>query len=59
MKEIKIWDLINDLCDRRNKNPLCHASSNTFNNKQDLTVSISKDIEEFNNLINLIISNYL
>lgn len=62
MKEIKIWDLINDLCDRRNKNPLCHASCNIFNNKQDLTVSISKDIEEFNNLINLInliISNYL
>ena len=54
-----MWDLINDLCDRRNKNPLCHASCNIFNNKQDLTVSISKDIEEINNLINLIISNFL
>lgn len=54
-----MWDLINDLCDRRNKNPLSHASCNIFNNKLDLTISISKDIEEINNLINLIISNFL
>ena len=52
-------DLINDLFDRQNKNPLCHASCNIFNNKQDLTILISKDIEEINNLINLIINNFL
>lgn len=54
-----MWNLINNLCDRRNKNPLCHASCNVFTNKQDLSVSINKDIENINNLISDIVNNYI
>lgn len=55
----KMWSLINNLCDRRNKNPLCHASCNVFSNKQDLSVSINKDIENINNLVDLIINRFI
>ena len=52
-----MWTSINNLCDRRNKNPLCHASCNIFSNKQDLSISIRKDIDEVNILIDTIIRN--
>lgn len=54
----EMWSLINDLCDRRNKNPLCHASSNIFNSKRDISISIKNDINSINNLIDNII-NYI
>lgn len=37
------WTTISDLCDRRNKNPLCHADCNVLMSK--------KDIEELNSLV--------
>lgn len=54
-----MWQSINDLCDRRNKNPLCHASCDVFSNKQDISISILNDINEINNLIDEIIKNYI
>ena len=54
-----MWTSINDLCDRRNKNPLCHASCNVFFNKQDLSISISRDINDVNNIIDIIIDTYI
>lgn len=54
-----IWASINNLCDRRNKNPLCHANCNIFSNKRDLSISIKEDINEINNLIDKIIKNYI
>ena len=55
----EMWISINNLCDRRNKNLLCHASCNVFSNKQDLSVSIKKDIHNINNLIDKIIDDYI
>ena len=55
----EMWTLINNLCDRRNKNPLCHASCNVFSNKQDLSISINKDITEINELISTIVNEYI
>lgn len=54
-----MWQSINDLCDRRNKNPLCHASCDIFSNKHDISISILNDINEINNLIDEIIKNYI
>ncbi len=53
------WKTISDLCDKRNKNPLCHASCNIFFNKKDLTSTIMKDITETNDLISKIIDTYI
>lgn len=54
-----MWQSINDLCDRRNKNPLCHASCDAFSNKQDISISILNDIEEINKLVADIIRLYI
>ena len=54
-----MWQSINDLCDRRNKNPLCHASCDAFSNKQDISISILNDINEINNLVDDIIKLYI
>lgn len=54
-----MWQSINDLCDRRNKNPLCHASCDVFSNKQDISISILNDINEINNLVDDIIRLYI
>ena len=54
-----MWKSINNLCDRRNKNPLCHASCNIFQNKRDISCSISKDIEDINNILGKIIDDYV
>lgn len=55
----EMWKSINNLCDRRNKNPLCHASCNIFQNKMDISNSIIKDIDDINNILDKIIDNYL
>lgn len=52
------WNIISDLCDIRNKNPLCHASLQIFNSKSDLSKKIEKDILQTNTLIDKIINNY-
>ena len=54
-----MWQSINDLCDKRNKNPLCHASCDAFSNKQDISISILNDINEINNLVDDIIKLYI
>ena len=54
-----MWNSINNLCDRRNKNPLCHASCNIFHSKRDLSNSILKDIDNINNILDEIIDNYI
>lgn len=54
-----MWNSINDLCDRRNKNPLCHASCNVFSNKQDISISIVKDIKDINDIVDKIIEKYI
>ena len=54
-----MWNSINDLCDRRNKNPLCHASCNVFSNKQDISISIIKDINDINDIVDKIIEKYI
>ena len=55
----EMWTLINNLCDRRNKNPLCHASCNVFSSRHDLSVSINNDISEVNALVDTIIKKYI
>ena len=55
----EMWTLINNLCDRRNKNPLCHASCNVFSSRHDLSVSINNDISEVNALVDAIIKKYI
>lgn len=54
-----MWQSINDLCDRRNKNPFCHASCNIFSSKKDLTQSITIDIDNINDIVNQIIDRYV
>ena len=54
-----MWNSINNLCDRRNKNPLCHASCNIFQSKRDLSNSILKDIDNINNILDEIVDNYI
>lgn len=53
------WEKIDRLCDTRNGNPLCHASMNIFNSKNDINKKIKSDIEFINNFINSIIINKL
>ena len=63
MSKLKIskdqWQIINNLCDKRNSNPLCHANCNIFTNKKDLSSVILKDINGINNLISEIIDIYI
>lgn len=53
-----MWGTINELCDRRNKNPLCHANCDVFLNKRDISSLIECDIKKLNILIDNIIKLY-
>lgn len=53
------WSKISNMCDRRNNNPLCHASANVLSGNKQAGAIIVKEIESVNKILYDIIMDKL